>query len=105
MHPEIETYSRYIVKQIASIEAALAGRSETQLNRRPAIDGANSVYVVATHVLGNARAWVLGIACGQPVRRDRPGEFASSGTYADFARAAREISAQIESSLAPPDPG
>ena len=104
MHPEIETYSRYIVKQIASIEAALAGLSEAQLNRRPAIDGANSVYVVATHVLGNARAWVLGIACGQPVRRDRPGEFASFGTYADFARAAREISARIESSLASLDP-
>ena len=104
MHPEIETYSRYIVKQIASIEAALAGLSEAQLNRRPAIDGANSVYVVATHVLGNARAWVLGIICGQPVRRDRPGEFASSGTYADFARAAGELSAEIGLSLAALDP-
>ena len=81
MNAEIETYSTYIRKQIADVHAALKGFSEEQLNKQPDAPNANSGYVIATHVLGNARAWVLGIVCGQPLRRDRPGEFVSSGTY------------------------
>jgi len=100
MNPEIETYSTYIRKQIADIPEALKGLSEEQLNQRPDVPGANSGYVIATHVLGNARAWVLGIACGQPLRRDRPAEFASSGTYEALRRASRGLSGEIEAALA-----
>lgn len=49
------------------------------LNWRPLEGGANSAWVLAEHALGNARAWVLGIACGGDVGRDRQAEFASSG--------------------------
>lgn len=86
MDPEVGTYSKYIRKQIADIRAALEGLSEEQLNRRPDVPGTNSGYVIATHMLGNARAWVLGIVCGQALRRDRPAEFASSGSYDDVSR-------------------
>lgn len=41
--------------------------------------GANSPWVLATHTIGNARAWVFGIAAAPPVSRDRPPEFASTG--------------------------
>ena len=100
MNPEIETYSKYIRKQIADVHAALKGLSEEQLNQRPDVPGANSGYVIATHVLGNARAWVLGIVCGQPLRRDRPGEFASAGTYEELAKAACALSGEIDAALA-----
>ena len=100
MNPEIETYSKYIRKQIADVHAALKGLSEEQLNQRPDMPGANSGYVIATHVLGNARAWVLGIVCGQPLRRDRPGEFASSGTHEELAKAACALSSEIDAALA-----
>src|SRR5437870_10867384 len=99
MNPEILTYSQYIRKQIADVHAALKGLSEEQLNRRPDVPGANSPFVIATHVLGNARAWVLGIVCGQPLRRDRPAEFASRGAFPDFDTAAGQISLEIESAL------
>jgi hypothetical protein len=55
------------------------GLNADELNFRPSFDGANSIWVLATHVIGNARAWILGIACGQEMRRDRPAEFASAG--------------------------
>jgi len=104
MNPEIETYSKYIRKQIADVHRALKGLSEEQLNRRPDVPGANSGYVIATHVLGNAQSWVLGIVCRQPLRRDRPGEFASSGTYEELGKAACALSGEIEAALAALDP-
>jgi uncharacterized damage-inducible protein DinB len=104
MNAEIETYSAYIRKQIADVHAALKGLSEEQLNRRPDVPGANSGYVIATHVLGNARAWVLGIVCEQPLRRDRPGEFVSSGTYEELGKAACALSGEIDAALAALDP-
>jgi uncharacterized damage-inducible protein DinB len=104
MTPEIETYSKYIRKQIADVHAALKGLSEEQLNQRPDVPEANSGYVIATHVLGNARAWVLGIVCGQPLRRDRPAEFASYGTYEELGKTACALSGEIDAALASLDP-
>jgi len=104
MNPEIETYSRHIREQIAAVHAALGGLSDEQLNRRPPVPGANSAYVIAAHVFGNARAWVLGIACGQPMGRDRPAEFASRGTYGELGKAACQLSGEIDAALAALDP-
>jgi len=104
MNPEIETYSKYIRKQITDIYAALQRVNDEQLNQRPDVRGANSGYVIATHVLGNVRAWVLGIACGQPLSRDRPAEFASSGTYDALAKAASALLDEINEALAALDP-
>jgi uncharacterized damage-inducible protein DinB len=100
MDAEIETYSKYIRKQIADVHAALKGLDDVQLNQRPGVPGANSGFVIATHVLGNARAWILGIACGQPLRRDRPREFASHGTYEELGKAACALSGEIDAALA-----
>jgi len=99
MNADVETYNKYIRKQIADVHAAAKGLSEEQLNRRPDAPGANSGYVIATHVIGNPRAWVLGIVCGQPLRRDRPGEFASSGKYEELEKAACALSGEIEAAL------
>ena len=104
MNAEIATYRDYIRKQIADIEEALKGLTVEQLNQRPDVPGANSGYVIATHVLGNARAWVLGIACGQSLRRDRPAEFASRGTYEGLGTAACALSGEIDEALAALDP-
>jgi uncharacterized damage-inducible protein DinB len=104
MNPEIETYTKYVRKQIDDILAALNGFSEGQLNQRPEVPGANSCYVIATHVLGNARAWVLGIACGQPLNRDRPAEFASSGSHESLDKAAAALFGEIDEAVGKLDP-
>src|SRR3972149_2585702 len=75
--------------------ACREGLSGAQLVWRPPIDGANSAYVIAAHTLGNARAWVLGIACGKAVERDRPAEFRASGRdAADLLAHRRELCGQ-----------
>jgi hypothetical protein len=101
---DIETYSHYIRKQIASIQDCLREMTEEQINRAPDVSGGNSAFVIGTHVLGNARAWVLGIACGRAVVRDRPAEFASRGTSADFDEAANALCGDIEDALKGLDP-
>lgn len=100
MDAEIEVYSRQTLSLLERVCACLEGLSESQLNWRPGLDGANSVYAIAAHTLGCARAWVLGIACGQAIGRDRPAEFGAAGSYAELTTATRELSAEIEASLA-----
>ncbi len=100
MDAEIEGYSRQIRSLLERVCASLDGLSETQLNGRLPIEGANSAFVIAAHTLGNARAWVLGIACGRPVERDRPGEFRASGRREELVAQGQGLSAEIESALA-----
>ena len=82
MDAELAAYQASIDARLQAICACLDGLTAAQLNYRPLMPDANSAWVLATHTLGNARAWVLGIACGLPQRRDRPAEFASAGTSA-----------------------
>ena len=101
MDAEMESLSRQIQSILGRVTACLEGLSETQQNWKPPIDGGNSVYVIATHTLGNARAFVLGIACGRPLERDRPAEFRASGRdIAELAAQARRLSGDIEAALA-----
>ncbi len=100
MSPEIEEYSEQIQSILERVLASLEGLSEAQINWRPPIEVANSGYVIVEHTLGNARAFVLGIACGQPLGRDRPAEFRATGSYADLADEAQKLSREIEAALA-----
>jgi len=107
MNSEVETLSRQIQSLLGRVCGCLEGLNEAQLNWRTAISGANSAYAIAAHTLGNARAWVLGIACGRPMERDRPAEFRASGRdaaelLADAARLSGEINAAL-SALTPSD--
>ena len=100
MDAEIESLSRQIRSILERVTACLEGLSEAQLNWRPPIDGGNSLYVIATHTLGNARAFVLGIACGQPLERDRPAEFRASGRDASgLVAQGQRLSDDIEAAL------
>jgi uncharacterized damage-inducible protein DinB len=101
MDAEIETLSRQIRSLLGRVCDCLKGLSETQLNWRPPVAGANSAYVITAHTLANARAWVLGIACGQPVERDRPAEFRASGhDPAGLLASAERLSQEIGAALA-----
>ncbi len=100
MDREIGEFSRQIQSLLERVPASLEGLSEAQLNWRPPIEGANSVYVIAAHTVGNARAFVLGIACGQDMGRDRPAEFRAAGGYAQLAEETHELLQEIEPALA-----
>jgi uncharacterized damage-inducible protein DinB len=100
MNSEIASYVGQLRSVLDRLCRALQELDEGQLNWRPPVTGANSAYVIATHTLGNARAWILGIACGQPLERDRPAEFRASGRDASVLVAeARRLSDEIDAAL------
>jgi hypothetical protein len=105
VNPEIAAYEVSIRERLALLADRVRGLSADQLNWRPPVERPNSAWVLATHTVGNARAWILGIACGDERRRDRPAEFASRGDdgaalAAEIERAAAECS-QALAALAP----
>jgi hypothetical protein len=97
MVPEVSELHRSIVMRLRQIVEGLDGLTPAQLNYTPAFEGGNSPCVLAAHTLGNARAWVLGIACGRDVGRDRPAEFRAT---ASDATALREALSNLERDMA-----
>ena len=86
MSTELAELQHSIRRRLEQVVACLDSLAEAEINHVPSIEGGNSPYVLAAHTLGNARAWVLGIACGREVSRDRPAEFRATGADADALR-------------------
>lgn len=74
--PEVATFWRFIASSLDRLMSVLDGCTVDQLNYRPPAEEANSLYVLAIHTLGNVRENILGVLCGQPVKRERDDEFA-----------------------------
>lgn len=101
MTNELTAYAAEIRRVLDRVCATLDGLSEAQLNWRPPAPEANSACVIATHVLGNLEAWVLGIACGLPIERDRPAEFRAAGPNASaIVEGARNLAQRFDEALA-----
>jgi uncharacterized damage-inducible protein DinB len=97
---EVDTYTTELCRLFDRLCKSVEGLSEAQLNWRPPAAQTNSIYAIATHTLGNARAWILGICCGAPIERDRPAEFRAAGSEAaPIIASARALLAEIEDAL------
>jgi uncharacterized damage-inducible protein DinB len=59
--------------------------SDRDLNRPLVLPESNSAFVLATHLIGSAEYWVLELAGGRDVQRDRLAEFRATGTAAALA--------------------
>lgn len=71
--------------------------SDADLNRPLELPESNTVFALATHLIGSAEYWVLQMAGGRDVHRDRPSEFRSTGTGAELvARYERWLTAMQE---------
>jgi hypothetical protein len=98
---ELTAYLSQIDRIFDRVCAAVQGLDEAHLNWRPPVPDTNSIYVIATHILGNAEAWALGIACELPIERDRPAEFLAAGADASAIVAkAAELRARIDDAVA-----
>jgi hypothetical protein len=64
----------YIASSVDRLLACLSGLDRAALDWRP-IPTANSLFVLATHLIGNIEETVWGVVCGNPVQRDRAAEF------------------------------
>lgn len=105
MNADVALYNSELQRRIDKICGAIEGMTADQLNWRPSISDANSCYVIATHTLGNIRAWALGICCGHEIARDRPAEFRAEGhEAAPLIERARALKRAIEEALGALDP-
>ncbi len=98
--PEVAMYWRFIVSSVDHVLLCLDGLSEEDLNWRP-LENANSLYVLATHTLGNIEENILDVLCGQAVHRQREAEFAVRGdSSASLNHQWHELQERIASTLA-----
>ncbi len=71
--------------------------TDADLNRPLALPESNTAFALATHLIGSAEYWVLQLAGGRDVHRDRPSEFHATGTGAELvARYERWLAAMQE---------
>jgi uncharacterized damage-inducible protein DinB len=74
----LERIARHALAQIRNI-------SDVDLNRPLELHESNTAFVLATHLIGSAEYWVLELAGGRDVQRDRLSEFRATGTGAEVA--------------------
>ena len=74
----LERIARHALAQIRNI-------SDVDLNRPLALPESNTAFVLATHLIGSAEYWVLELAGGRDVQRDRLSEFRATGTGVELA--------------------
>jgi|SRR5579875_56040 uncharacterized damage-inducible protein DinB len=78
--------------------------TDADLNRSLELPESNTVFALATHLIGSAEYWVLQLAGGRDVQRDRLSEFHATGTRAELvARYERWLAAMYEVMHALPD--
>ena len=78
---EVDLYWHKITETVDELVACLEGLDGESLNWSP-LDDANSLYVLATHTMGNVRHNLLNVLCGMPITRDRDAEFVATGASA-----------------------
>lgn len=78
----IQAFTDKIVEYIERILATCDGLDEAGINWKPVGTDTNSIYVLATHTMGNVRQNALAILGGQEDQRDRDAEFVARGNSA-----------------------
>jgi uncharacterized damage-inducible protein DinB len=84
MDPFLADFLRLLEEKHADFAAALTGLSPEAINWEPG-EGMNSLAVLAVHSAGAERFWIGDIAMQEPLKRDRPGEFATKDVTAEQA--------------------
>ena len=96
---EIMLFWRYISSSVDQLLATMDGLTAEEINWSP-IGDANSLYVLATHTMGNVTQNMLAVLCGQPVQRERDAEFAAQGDTPDALRTQwQNLHPQIQAQL------
>ncbi len=74
----LEYIGRDVLEQLRTVPEPL-------LNQPLALPETNTLFALATHLVGAGEFWVLVQAGGRTIARDRPAEFRAAGTLADLA--------------------
>ena len=64
--------------------AQLQDLSDEELNRPLTLPETNTLFALATHLVGAGEFWVLAVAGGRTIPRDRLAEFRATGSFSDL---------------------
>ena len=93
---EVALFVGAILRTVDRIIACLDGLGVEELNWRPPAEGANSLYVIATHMVANVEENFVGFVGGRPVKREREQEFVARGSSGRQLQTAwRDVQEQI----------
>ena len=102
---EIDLYWNKISNTVDDLAACLECLDSDSLNWSP-LDDANSLYILATHTIGNVRNNFLKVLCGQFATRDRDAEFMAMGvSAAEIVASWDELKDQISDAIEELAPG
>jgi uncharacterized damage-inducible protein DinB len=103
--PNEASHFAVVLERIArNALAQFSDISDVDLNRPLDLPESNSALVLATHLIGSAEYWVLEMAGGRDVQRERLSEFRATGTGAEVvARYERWLIAMQEVLRSLPD--
>ena len=90
MLSEVTEYLNSLERQRAKIFAVLENAPREMWNWTPSGDETNSLFVLATHVIGAEHGWIFEILGGGAQTRNRPQEFLAQGDSLDALRAEYE---------------
>ncbi|CAN5526486.1 hypothetical protein BH09CHL1_BH09CHL1_31290 [soil metagenome] len=97
---EVATFWRFLESSLDSFVQLASGIGDDGLQWKPPAEAANSIAVMLTHTLGNARENVLEILCGEAVNRDRDSEFVDRPVTAEsLAEQWSELKARLVAKL------
>lgn len=87
MVPEIAEYLQAIERVRTKIFETLEQAPHESWNWAPTSDETNSLFVMATHVIGSEHGWLYEILGNGEKTRNRPAEFLAQGNSLDALRA------------------
>lgn len=96
----LQDVSDKTIEMVERILACANGLDEAGINWKPDAPDTNSIYVLATHTMGNVRQNTLAVLGGGEDQRDRDAEFVASGdSAADLQRQWAELKPQVQETL------
>lgn len=96
----MQDFSDKTIEMVERILACTDGLDEADINWKPDAPETNSIYVLATHTMGNVRQNTLAVLGGQEDHRDRDAEFVASGdSAANLQREWAELKPQVQETL------
>ncbi|HEV7129152.1 MAG TPA: DinB family protein [Ktedonobacterales bacterium] len=81
--------------------AELEGMPEALLNQPLDLPETNTLYALATHLVGAGEYWALVLVGKRDIARDRPAEFRASGTLSDLVARYERWIAELHPALDP----
>jgi hypothetical protein len=97
---EATSFWRYISSSLDRLVELSQTINPSGLHWTPPAPDTNSIAVLVVHTLGNAEENILQTLCGEPLKRDRSGEFAIQATTAEeLIGRWRDLRPRLESAL------